>query len=178
MELSSITDPVKTDLLVCFCDIQGFRRVAEATPDPLDLFRLLEGWAEIAIGAVEKAGGIAVKFIGDSALLAFPPERADAGVNALLALQAGMERYFEKEKRPAKVRFGVHYGEAVIGAFGQGRNRSIDVFGDAVNVAAALEHGAHGGRLVLSAQAFRKLLPATRRRFHKFTQPIVYLAGE
>lgn len=178
MDLSSITNPLKTDLLLCFCDVQNFRRIAEGKPGPIDLFRLLDGWAAITIEDVEKAGGIVVKFIGDESLIAFPPERADAGVNALLALKTKMEKYFEKEQCATKVRCCAHYGEAAIGAFGTGRNRCIDVFGDSVNVAATMERGEHRGRFLISAQAFRKLLPATRRKFHKYTPPIAYLAEE
>jgi adenylate cyclase len=178
MDLSSITDPLKTELLLCFCDIQNFRRIAEEKPDPMEIFRLLDGMAKLVIDQVEKAGGIVVKFIGDESFIVFPPEKADEGMNALLALKTGVEKYFGKQKCAMKMRFCVHYGEAVIGAFGSGRNRTVDAVGDHVNLAASLARGEHRGRFIISAQAFRKLLPATRRKFHKFTPPIVYLAED
>jgi len=77
-----------------------------------------------------------------------------------------------------RVRITAHFGEVAIGLFGDGNCKHLDVIGETVNVAAGLGRGEHRGQLVVSAQAFRKLSPATRKRFHRHTPPVVYLGKE
>ena len=51
-----------------------------------------------------------------------------------------------------------------------------DVFGPTVNNAAMVDRRQQRGRFVMTPQAFRSLKPDTRKRFHKHTPPVVYLA--
>ncbi|MBU0934792.1 MAG: hypothetical protein KKC64_04185, partial [Spirochaetes bacterium] len=55
-----------------------------------------------------------------------------------------------------------------------------DIIGETVNIAATMGSGgqnSHRNRLILSPEAFRSLGPELRKKFHKFTEPIVYLAN-
>ncbi len=178
MDISKVTTPRKVSLLISFMDIMGFLGIAQKLKDPLDHFSLLGGFAEIVIHDVESAGGRVIKFIGDSALSVFPEEEADQGVRTLISLKARLEAYLSQKGFPNKLRMTAHVGEVAIGPFGEGHCRQLDVFGDAVNMAATLERAGHGGRLVISPQAFRKLSAATRKVFHRYTPPKVYLAEE
>ncbi len=178
MDFSKVTTPQKVSLLVSFLDIQGYLGVTQRLKDPLDHFSLLGGFAEIVIHEVESAGGRVIKFIGDSALSVFPEEAADEGVRTLISLKARLEAYLSQKGFPNKLRVTAHFGEVAIGLFGEGHCRQLDLFGDAVNTAAVLERAGHGGRLVISPQAFRKLSAATRKVFHRYTPPKVYLAEE
>ena len=169
----SITRPQKADLLICFCDVEGFTAISRAKPDPLELFELLDGFARGMRGAVEGSAGRVVKLIGDSALIVFPADAADAGMQILLDLKRRLERYLARQGAKARVLFQVHVGEVAVGPFGGG---GLDVMGDQVNVTARLGRGEHRGAFVISPQAFRRLRPATRKLFHKHTPPIVYVA--
>lgn len=122
-------------------------------------------------------GGV-VKVIGDAILLVFPDDEVDIGVECLLDLKARIESVLRRSGFANRLRITAHFGEAAIGLLGEDRNRSIDVLGHAVNVASVLERGEHAGRLIISPQAFRRLSSATRKVFHRYTPPIVYLAQE
>ena len=54
----------------------------------------------------------------------------------------------------------------------------VDIFGEAINTAFTVDRRSHRGRLVISPQAFRRLAPETRKRFHRHTPQIVYVADE
>jgi class 3 adenylate cyclase len=170
----SITAPQKADLLICFCDIENFTAISRAKPDPLELFQILSGMAKEMSDAVRPSSGRIVKFIGDSALVAFPASAADEGVRLLLGMKARMERFLARSGFKARVLFQVHLGEAAVGPFGE--SGSLDVMGDAVNHAARLGRGEGRGRFLISPEAFRKLEPETRKSFHKFTPPVYYVA--
>ena len=159
-------------------DVQGFRKIAQSVQDLEVLFDLMNGWAAVIIGEIEAAGGRVIKFIGDSCLSVFAEDRVDAGLDALVSAKGRAESYLESRGFRTRMNVTAHFGEAIIGEFGAGGCRGIDVFGDTVNVAASLERGDHSGQLVISAQAFRKLGPESRKRFHKHTPPIVYVAGQ
>jgi hypothetical protein len=51
-----------------------------------------------------------------------------------------------------------------------------DVLGETVNIAAMAGSSHRPGGFAITPQVFRKLEPETRKAFHKFTPPIVYLA--
>jgi adenylate cyclase len=176
MDFGSITSPRRVNLLISFMDIQGFRSISGTTGDLLQLFDLLNGWATIIVKHVDQAGGRVMKFIGDSCLIIFPEDEADRGVRAMLTVKQEVEAYFKSKGFPNKVRTTAHVGEAVLGQFGAGSCKQLDVFGDSVNTAASLERADRAGRLTISAQAFRRLSPTTRKFFHKYTPPVVYLA--
>jgi class 3 adenylate cyclase len=176
MELSKVTTPVRVNLLISFMDIEGFSKISQALPDMIRLFDLLNNWAAIIIQEVDQAHGKVIKFIGDSCLAIFSEDDADAGVCALLSAKEKAEAFLQKEGFTNKMRVTGHVGEAVIGLFGTGSCKGIDVFGESVNTAAALDRGDYRSHLILSPQAFRKLTASTRKRFHEHTPPIVYIA--
>jgi class 3 adenylate cyclase len=178
MDFSTITTPTRVTLLISFMDIQGFLGIAQAQHDLTKLFDLLNNWAGIIIKDVERAHGRVVKFIGDACLIVFAEEDADLGVQTLVSLKAKAEAFLREQGFKNRIKVTGHVGEAVMGAFGTGNCTSIDVFGDSVNIASTLERSDHHGRFVLSPQAFRKLSPSTRKLFHKYTPPVVYVAEE
>ena len=178
MDFSKVTTPQKVSLLISFMDIQGFLGIAQKLKDPLDLFALLSELAKVIVHDVDVSAGRVIKFIGDSALVVYPEEGADRGVNALIALKARLQGILSQRGFPTTVRMTAHFGEVAMGLIGAGACRHLDVLGEAVNTAAILERTGHGGRLILSPEAFRKLSPSTRKLFHKVTPPQVYLAEE
>ena len=167
---------IKTNLLICFCDLHGFRWLARDKADPMALYEAMNGMAVTIIRAVKNTTGRLIKFIGDEAMIVFPEEDVDESMRMLLDLKPEVETYFRGVGFEAKMQFGVHFGEVVIGPYGEDPYCSIDVFGDHVNTAAKLVYGEKRGKFVITPQAFRKLKPETRKRFHKFTPPVTYIA--
>lgn len=165
--------PSLSTYLICFYDIRGFTRVVESRSD-IEVFELLDAMAHETDRCVGDSGGQVVKYIGDAALIIYPEETADAGVRALLDLKPALEQILADRATPAQVVFAVHIGEIAIGPFGSKGN--IDIMGSAVNTTATLERTPCKSNFIISAQAFRNLEPETRKRFHKFTAPVVYTA--
>ena len=162
--------------LVFLTDLTGFGRLIKG----MDLARLVDTLGRFAVLTqrhVEGAGGTVVKYLGDSALGYFPASLVDAGVAALIALKRETEATLEVAGSYPHLRVGAHYGEFAVAALPPVAIE--DIHGDTVNIAASLGSGgqnSHRGRMVISPAAFRALSPESRKSFHKFTEPIVYLA--
>lgn len=166
------------NLLIVFYDIKGFTSAVSKKLEfqSLQGFLLMDGMAKLVIDCIEQTNGLLVKFIGDAALIVFSEDDVDDGVLCMLDMKEELERYFKEQNFDVKFLFGLHYGEAAIGPFGKEPYLSIDVLGDNVNMAARVAQGRQKSNFVISPQVFRKLKPETRKRFHKFTPPIVYTA--
>ncbi len=176
MDLTRIDAPEKGNFLVSFADIEGFLGISTSLSDPIELFDLLNGVAAVASECVAQTTGTIVKFIGDACLSVFPEDAVDAGILCLLDLKKRTEALLSRRGFKNRLRISAHFGEAAIGQFGRAPDRRLDIFGQSVNVASGLGRGDHRGRLIISPQAFRKLSTESRRIFHKYTPPIVYVA--
>jgi len=105
----------------------------------------------IVMGAVEAAGGRVVKRVGDGVDLAF----ADVGaaVAAATEIQRALAGVAWGEMGPVQVRMAIDIGEV--------EARSGDYFGPVLNGAGRMLAAAHGGQVLLSADA-HAALSATR----------------
>ena len=122
---------------VLFCDVSGSTAFAESR-DP-EAVRAVKGrYFDVARTAIERHGGTVEKFIGDAVMAVFgvPTIRED---DALRAVRAAAEL---RDAVEVPVRIGVNTGEVVTGS-----GDSL-VTGDAVNVAARLEHAAAPGEVL------------------------------
>ena len=171
-----IQKPTKTNVLICFCDLFRFLDIVRQMKDGLELFDVLNGMAVTIIRHINGTKGRVIKFIGDSALIAFPEESVDEGVLQLLELRERVIAYFKELSIDVKMHVGLHFGEVVVGPFGEEPNKSIDLFGDSVNKASMLAGKDYRAKFVITPQVFRKLKPETRKKFHKYTPPVVYFA--
>ena len=174
MRLDSLSQPVTIDLLVSFADLEDWMGMVRSLGDPIDAFRLMDSLDKSIGPIVEEAGGIVVKTIGDSWLIAFPSEAADAGIRALLKVKEAVERALKERGFKNRLRVVAHLGSAVAGPFGAAGR--LDIYGETINTAANIGRGEHRGRLVISPEAFRSLSPDTRKLFRRHTPAIVYLA--
>lgn len=168
-----ITARAQTPLLVVFIDLTKFSVQAQRSEDA-DLMLTLDGYYELVGDAIEGAGGILVKFIGDACLAVFPEAAADACVGMLLDLKPAVDRYMEERGWECRLSAKAHFGPVIAGPFGARNAKRFDVLGSTVNTTARLE--ARG--VTISAEAFRKLRPDTRARFRKHTPPIIYIRAE
>jgi class 3 adenylate cyclase len=166
--------PARVNLFVAFVDMLGYAELARRTPDPLQLFDLMNDLAKIVVRNVEATSGVVIKFIGDACLLAFGVENADECVLSIRTLVAQCEQHLRQTGRRNKFKATVHFGEVAIGLFGLAPQQRIDVLGDPVNKAATLGNGIHRGGIILSTQAFERLSDSTKTLFRKTTSGDVY----
>src|SRR5690349_11554726 len=91
----ALESPLQANVLVALCDCSRFmqsskgRSSAELFADLNDLYLMTDD-------AVQTAGGLVVKFMGDAALVVFPEDLADQGIMALLELKASVDRWLQQ----------------------------------------------------------------------------------
>jgi adenylate cyclase len=163
----------EVQLLVVFTDLDRFTAQVGRV-ESAEAARVMNAYYELTGSTIRECGGQVVKFIGDATLAVFPPEAADRGVLGLLELKEAADRFMADHGWDCRLTVKVHFGPVVAGHFGAGPDQRYDVLGGTVNVAARL----HSAGFALSAEAFRRLAPATRKRFKKHTPPVTYIRLE
>ncbi len=160
-------------LLIAFADLTRFAAQSLHVSDER-LAETIDAYYERVAARIEAAGGKLVKFVGDAALIVFQPEAVDAGIQALLDLKEEVDHGFEAMGWECRLMIKIHFGPVVAGPYGAAGAKRFDVLGKAVNAAAMLDSTG----VALSAEAFRKLGPALRKRFKKHTPTITYIRTE
>ncbi|MDQ0321386.1 adenylate cyclase [Pararhizobium capsulatum DSM 1112] len=152
-------------IAVLFCDLRDFTRLSQQQL-PFDTVFLLNRYFEMIGEAVEGAGGVVDKFIGDGALAIFGlstgiETACQQALNATTRIARSVEilnRNFMSElDQPLRVAMGMHAGPAIIGHIGYGRASSLTAVGDTINAASRLEGFAkeYDAQLAVSADLIR-----------------------
>jgi adenylate cyclase len=142
---------------ILFADIRGFTRLSEVLP-PEQLVAAINGCFDVLDDAISHYGGEVDKFLGDAVMATFgapiahddDPRRA---VLAALEMQSALRRLNVQLRRQIgcelEMRIGINTGMVLAGPIGSRRKRAFTVMGDAVNVAARLEHAAPVGSILI-----------------------------
>jgi class 3 adenylate cyclase len=163
-------NPTTTELLVAVFDLTNYVAFSRQTPSP-DQFAKMNEFYRRSAEFVRDHGGYLIKFIGDAGLVVFPADAADHGVNTMVRLKDEMDAWLKSAIPESTLSVNCHFGEVTIGPMhGPGGGKHLDIIGDTVNICFTLGRK----KFILSPQAFRKLKPESRRRFKKFTPPVVY----
>lgn len=163
------------EALVCFTDIAGFARFSRGK-EAREVAMFLVAVAQESAQAVAGTSGRIIKYIGDASLIVFPADDTDAGVRTLTRLKQRVDAVLKARGHGGRLACSAHVGPVALVRLPP--VDQPDVLGETVNIA-AMAGGSHGpGRFAVTPQVFRKLAPETRKAFHKFTPPIVYLAEE
>ena len=147
-----------------------------------EVFKLINEIFTLTIDCVSVLKPYLVKNIGDAALMIFDVNSADRVILNMLSLKSKLENYLEDRGFKTRSSFSCHVGEAAIGQIGKEPFKTTDAFGDAINTTFIMNSrpsrggSPFSGRLNISPQLFRKLSSETRKRFHKYTPQIVYIA--
>ncbi len=138
---------VRKTVTVVFCDVTGSTALGEST-DPETVRALLARYFDRMRGIIEAHGGAVEKFIGDAVMAVFgvPVLHED---DALRAVRAALEMRDALPDLGVQARIGVNTGEVVTGT------AERLATGDAVNVAARLEHAAPPGEVLLGGATVR-----------------------
>src|SRR5204862_8168949 len=135
---------------VVFADLVGSTAWG-AQQDPEFVRRSMARYFERMKAIAETHGGTVEKFIGDAVMVVFGvpllhDDDAERAVRAALAMRDAMTDLNAELGVSLAARVGVNSGEAVAGG---GADRQFLVTGDAANVAARLQPGAHMGEVVV-----------------------------
>jgi two-component system sensor histidine kinase ChiS len=134
-----VGDHVSLEMAVLFCDVRSFTAMAEELT-PEETFLLVNDLFRMVAPAIEEAGGVVDKYLGDG-LMALFPTGGEAAVRAAIRMlsamrEAGAER---PEARQLSIAVGIHSGPLILGTVGHERRLDTTVISDAVNVASRLE---------------------------------------
>ncbi len=142
-------------ITVLFADLVGFTTLSEHL-DPEDVATIQYAYFERARSAVEAAGGVVEKFIGDAVVATFGVPHASEhdgtrAVGAGLAIIAAVAEVADGLRLPAgslQVRVGVNTGEVHASPVAGGAWR---VTGNVMNVAARLQAATDPGTVLIGA---------------------------
>lgn len=134
---------------IMFADVSGSSRLYKAVGD-VRARALVSAAVDRMLQSVRQHGGDLVKTIGDEVMARFPC--AERAILAAIAMQRDAECPIDGER--LSLRIGVNYGAAIL--------EHGDVFGEAVNDAAALVRIARARQIVTNAGTMAQLPPALR----------------
>ncbi|WP_221033068.1 adenylate/guanylate cyclase domain-containing protein [Actomonas aquatica] len=135
------------EVTILFADLRGFTTFAEDLP-ARDVVAQLNRYLDRMTAAIESAGGVIDKFIGDEimALFGAPVSAPDCAHRALQAAQAmrsalaELNREFVAESLPPLAfGIGINSARVIAGNIGSHRRLNYSVIGDGVNLAARLQ---------------------------------------
>ena len=169
-DLVSLKSPIEEELLVCVYDLTGFAQFSRSKTSR-EVFQVMSDFYSMTQTGVKQAKGLLIKFIGDAGLCVFSRDVASEAIEAMINMKFKCDDWLKKSIPGSSLSIKCHVGPVTIGPItGYGGNVQIDVMGDTVNTCFAL-----GRReFILSPQAFRSLNSETRKKFNKFTPPIIY----
>ena len=157
-----ITSLQEIELLVAFFGLTGLTRFAR-DPQLQEVFDTLSAYFEFVGDIIEDSGGKVVKFIGDEGLIVYPADNVNGGVLALMTLKDSGDAWLAERNMPCRNIVQVHFGPVVCGLIGTRSDKSFDVYGETVNIAAKLKSYS----FALTPQVFGRLDVATQKLFEK-----------
>ena len=149
-----------------FADIRGSTSIAERTA-PAAYHAMLERFYTAAGMAVDDAGGLVDKYLGDGVVALFVPAFSDGREPAIGAIEAGRAILaatggHEGSGTSLPVGVGIHSGPAYVGVMGtEGGQLDFTGVGDSVNIAARLSSAAAAGELLVSAATAERAAVST-----------------
>ncbi len=182
--LQALSRGRRQEATVLFADIVDFTKLAERLP-PEAIGQLLTLIRQLQREAIEQAGGIVDKFIGDAVMAVFgvpepDPRAALAALRAAAAIEQHMAAWNEARihsgEPPVRVGMGIHHGDVFVGAVGDAKRLEFTTLGDTVNVAQRCERLTR--EIDISIIVTRAVLEAASADFSKWRQiPVQVLRG-
>ena len=166
---------IMDDHIISMYDLTSFVSISKKL-DSKGIFDLINSLHILTIDILQDQKPIIIKNIGDASLIVFSKDNVNKKVALLLKLKIKIEEYLKNKGYQSKVSFSSHFGEITIGEIGNKPYNSIDAFGENINTTFIMNGKPFKSRFTISPQLFRKLDKESRKIFHKYTQPIVYIA--
>lgn len=163
------------DYLVAFYDLDNFVGISKKL-DSNELFMFINDIQQITINEIISLEPVIIKNIGDANLIIFKKDNIDQKIIKLLELKSLLEKRIAEQHFNSKISFSVHFGTLTTGILGSDPFKQVDGFGEAINTTISINGKPYRGRFNITPQTFRKLASETRKLFHKFTPPIVYIS--
>lgn len=160
------------EVTVLFADLEGFTTLTEGMEPQRVIGLLNESMAHLG-AAVEEAGGVVDKYVGDELMAVFgapvaAPDDAVRAVRAAVRMQQAMQALNEDRQArgedPVHLNIGINTGVAVAGNMGSPSRLNYTVLGDTVNLAARICQTARNGRTLISSNTYEQVRDGVRTR--------------
>jgi len=152
----------EVQLVVAFVDLTHFEAQAQRVT-ARDLADTIDDYYERVGIEVAKANGTLVKYIGDAALIVFPPDAVNEAVEMLMTLKAAVDEFMEEVGWQCRLTAKAHLGPVIAGSFGLRDAKHFDVIGRTVNAAARLKSTG----VTVSHEVFEGLRKDLKEKFRK-----------
>jgi len=151
-------------ITVISADIRGFTSLSEQMAS-VDVMHLLNSYLDMMVKEIWEENGTITGFWGDELLAIFnaPLNQEDHAMRVVRAawkMRVAVQTYQRENHQdfPISFGFGVNTGEAMIGNIGSRElMQSYTAIGDAVNVAARLQHNASDNNILLNNSTFNSV---------------------
>lgn len=159
--INQLKSPARTEkLTVMFADMRGFRLLCQVINNPERILEISNQFITMLSEQVLLHGGLVNKFLGDGILALFRHrDHAQRAVRCAFSMieEFSRLRHAWDEESIAQLDFldigvGITTDHVIIGTIGNAKVRDFTAIGTAVNLAAAFEHAARGGRRILVDQ--------------------------
>jgi adenylate cyclase len=160
--------PIKR--VLALLDFTGYTRFCQRHDD-VEAVALLDAYYHRCHAAVDGAGGVVVKFMGDGCLASFPPERAADAVAATERLAEDVAELGHRHGEDLRLGANLHMATVLVGALGPEAVAREDVFGVGVNHTFLMGSGAG---IRLSEPVYRALPSDARSPWKKDRPPARY----
>jgi class 3 adenylate cyclase len=152
--------PREVTATVLFASVEGFRPGTRALPTAQDaellndILTIMSGAAHLHGGTIDKCSGGRIMALFGAPLPLEPAASVQKALQCLQEMQAGLqilnEKWQARLQRPLFLKAAVHQGRVLVGSFGCEKRSDFTALGLPVQVADALESGAHGGQCLIS----------------------------
>jgi class 3 adenylate cyclase len=163
----SVGDQAIRQLAVCFFDVEGFTRRAEAI-GPDRIFALLNRIYATVGPIISQHNGVIDKYMGDGIMVLFPggPEQAIDAAEAVQQAIAELNTDPELLHDPITMRATLEFGQVILGTVGHVKRFDTTVIADPVNVASRLQGWSR--KLGVPVLATADCQPADDRTYRRF----------
>ncbi len=156
--VKQLKDPAHSErMTLFFADMRGFTQLCQVLSSPERIQELLTEFLTMLSDQVIQYGGVVNKFLGDGLFAFF--RQSDSAHRAITCAAAMLERFSSLRGKWdhgsnqvldfLDIGVGIVTDKVIIGTVGSTRIRDFTAIGTAVNLAAAFEQAARGGKRVL-----------------------------
>lgn len=159
--INQLNSPARVEkLTILFADMRGYRLLCQTINDPSKILEMTSKFITMLFEQVLINGGVVNKFLGDGILAFFRDgDFAKRAVNSAFSMIDEFEKLKSSwnEERSEQldfldIGFGITTDNVIIGTVGNSKVKDFTAIGTAVNLAAAFEKEARGGKRVLIDQ--------------------------
>jgi adenylate cyclase len=152
----------RKEMTFFFSDIRGFTQFSESS-EPEELTLALNEYFTAMTEIIFRHGGTLDKFVGDCIMVFFndplpQPDHALRAVRMAVEMKREMlklqERWVKAGRKAFTAGMGIHTGFATVGNFGSEHFTNYTAIGNAVNLAARIEHESKGGQILVSSRTY------------------------